>query len=48
MKFLVCAVSADADYLISSDDHLLALGTGGRTEIMNPGAFWREITDADG
>lgn len=47
-KFLICAASADADYLISSDDHLLTLGTVGRTEIMKPGVFWREIINADG
>ncbi len=42
-KFLVCAVSADADYLISSDDHLLRLGTVSRTEIIKPSVFWRDV-----
>jgi putative PIN family toxin of toxin-antitoxin system len=41
-KFLVCAASADADYLITSDDHLLRLRTVGRMEIMKPGEFWRD------
>ena len=38
-KFLVCAASADADYLISSDDHLLKLKHVGRTQIVKPGTF---------
>lgn len=42
-KFLVCAVSADADYLISSDAHLLTLRTIGKTEIIKPGEFWRDV-----
>jgi len=42
-KFLVCAASADADYLISSDDHLLTLGTVNRTVIMKPGVFRRKV-----
>jgi putative PIN family toxin of toxin-antitoxin system len=43
-KFLVCAASADADYLITSDDHLLRLRTVGRTKIVKPGEFWNEST----
>jgi putative PIN family toxin of toxin-antitoxin system len=42
-KFLVCAASADADYLITSDDHLLSLRNVGRTVIIKPGQFWREV-----
>ncbi|MBI2842308.1 MAG: putative toxin-antitoxin system toxin component, PIN family [Armatimonadetes bacterium] len=42
-KFLECAVSANADYLITSDDHLLRLRKTGKTVIIKPGDFWREI-----
>ncbi|MCL5103130.1 MAG: putative toxin-antitoxin system toxin component, PIN family [Armatimonadetes bacterium] len=42
-KFLICAASADADYLITSDDHLLKLGHVDRTRIVRPGVFWREV-----
>jgi len=42
-KFLVCAASADADYLITSDDHLLKLRTVGKTAIIKPAAFWRDV-----
>jgi uncharacterized protein len=42
-KFLVCAVSADADYIITSDDHLLRLGAIGRTLIVRPVEFRRQV-----
>ena len=42
-KFLVCAASANADYLITSDVHLLKLRTVGKTVIIKPGAFWRDV-----
>lgn len=42
-KFLVCAASADADYLITSDEHLLKIKTVGRTKIVKPGEFWRTV-----
>jgi putative PIN family toxin of toxin-antitoxin system len=42
-KFLICAVSADANYLITSDDHLLTLRTVGIAEIMKPAQFWRDM-----
>lgn len=42
-KFLVAAASADADYLISNDDHLLRLGRVVKTEIIKPGDFWANM-----
>lgn len=42
-KFLVCAASADADYLITSDEHLLRVGSVGRAKIVKPGEFWRRF-----
>lgn len=47
-KFLVCAASADADFIITSDDHLLRLRTVGKTVIIKPGEFWRDIYNAGG
>ncbi|HHX39394.1 MAG TPA: putative toxin-antitoxin system toxin component, PIN family [Armatimonadetes bacterium] len=40
-KFLECALEGDADYLISSDAHLLRLGTINGARIIKPGAFAR-------
>ncbi|HOK53335.1 MAG TPA: putative toxin-antitoxin system toxin component, PIN family [Armatimonadota bacterium] len=41
-KFLECAVTIGADYLITSDDHLLRLRSVEGTEIIKPGNFWRD------
>lgn len=41
--FLVCAVSADAEYLISGDNHLLSLKQYGKTKIINPPDFLSAI-----
>ena len=41
--FLECAVGADADYLITSDRHLLKLRQVGRTKILTPAQFVREV-----
>ncbi|HOJ20388.1 MAG TPA: putative toxin-antitoxin system toxin component, PIN family [Armatimonadota bacterium] len=40
-KFLECALEGDADYLISSDAHLLRLGPIDGACIIKPGAFAR-------
>jgi uncharacterized protein len=40
-KFLVCAVSAGADYIVTSDIHLLKLEKVDGTEIIKPGELWR-------
>jgi predicted nucleic acid-binding protein len=42
-KFVDCAATAGADYLISSDDHLLSLEHLDRTLIVKPSTFWREV-----
>jgi len=41
-KFLECAAAADADYLITSDEHLLRLKSVGNTAIVTPTRFLRE------
>ncbi|MBI4310512.1 MAG: putative toxin-antitoxin system toxin component, PIN family [Chloroflexi bacterium] len=38
-KFLECAVGGEADYIVSGDRHLLALGRYGGIEILSPAAF---------
>lgn len=42
-KFLECAEAARADYLVTSDDHLLRLKTFGRTRILKPSEFRRVL-----
>jgi len=41
--FLECAAGADADYLITSDRHLLKLSNSGRTAILTPTEFLRRV-----
>ena len=43
--FIACALSADAQFLISGDDDLLNLKTYGHIRIVNPVEFLREIED---
>jgi len=38
-KLVESAVAASADFLISSDNHLLKLGTHGKTKMVNPSQF---------
>jgi putative PIN family toxin of toxin-antitoxin system len=38
-KFIECAVAANAEYIISGDPHLLALGSFRDIQIVNPAAF---------
>ena len=45
-KFLECAASAGADYIITSDAHLLRLCRTGRTEIVTPVRFWSLVESA--
>lgn len=37
--FLICAVNASAEYLVSGDDHLLRLKQLGKIMIVNPADF---------
>ncbi len=39
-KLVASALSARADYLISSDKHLLDLGSYKNCKIVSPGEFW--------
>lgn len=41
-KFIECAIAAEADYLISSDKHLLRLAHYEHAKILNPKDFWYE------
>jgi len=38
-KILACAKSGNAGYIVTNDDHLLALKVFGETEIVTPKAF---------
>jgi putative PIN family toxin of toxin-antitoxin system len=42
-SFLECAAGADADYLITSDRHLLKLSYCGRAAILTPSEFVRRV-----
>lgn len=42
-KYLECAVAAGADYLVSSDRHLLTLGNVRGVEIVSPSALARRL-----
>ncbi len=41
--FLECALVADADYIVSGDDHLLSLKKFGRIKILTANQFLNEI-----
>ncbi|MFC7134175.1 MULTISPECIES: putative toxin-antitoxin system toxin component, PIN family [Salinibaculum] len=41
--FLACATAAQADYVVSGDEHLLALGKYRDTEIVTPAGFLERI-----
>jgi len=41
--FLACSVSADADFVVSGDEHLLTLKRFGKTRIVNPADFLKEF-----
>lgn len=41
--FVACTMSADTDYIISGDDHLLRLKKYGRIKILNPSDFLRVV-----
>lgn len=39
-KFVQAAIDGEADFIISSDHHLLDLGECGKTKIITPEEFW--------
>lgn len=41
--FLACALSADAEYIVSGDEHLLKLKHFGKIKIVNPADFLQEF-----
>ena len=42
-RFLECAVEGNANYLVSGDQHLLALKRFGETEIVTPTKFLQRL-----
>lgn len=42
-KFVTCALSVDAEYLVSGDDDLLVLRTAGSVTIVAPADFLRLV-----
>lgn len=44
-KFLQAAASSNADYIITSDQHLLSLGEYGHTQIVTPQQCWQRLQD---
>src|SRR3989344_5890942 len=47
-KLVESAVGARADYLITSDKHLLKLGQYNQTKIVPPSSFWQEFEEEIG
>lgn len=47
-KFIECADEIQADYIISSDRHLLHLEEYGKTKILSPKDFWYEYKNKSG
>jgi putative PIN family toxin of toxin-antitoxin system len=47
-KFVECAMLAHADYLVTSDEHLLRLGCFGETGIVKPAEFRRTLVTSGG
>ena len=45
-KVLACAVSADADFVISGDRHLLELLSYRGIRVVTPALFWREKSNS--
>jgi uncharacterized protein len=44
-KFLACAIAGNADYIISGDKHLLALGSYQGIKILSPAIFLTELAN---
>lgn len=42
-KYLHCVVTAQADYLVTTDLDVLVIERIGETEIVRPGALWQRI-----
>ena len=42
-KYLEAALAADADYVVSSDHHLLEVGRYEGVEVLKPGEFTRRL-----
>jgi putative PIN family toxin of toxin-antitoxin system len=47
-KILASAVEAGADYLITSDNDLLEIGSYQQVKIVNPTEFWARYKDEEG
>ena len=46
-KFLECAISGDADYVVSADADLLSLRDVRGIPILDAPTFWRRLTEHD-
>ncbi len=46
-KFLAAAVAANAEVIISNDQHLLAVHPYRGIDILRPAAFWRRYLDVE-
>ena len=40
-KFVECALASGAEFIVSGDKHLLAVGTHGKTRILSVGEFMK-------
>jgi predicted nucleic acid-binding protein len=47
-KFLECAVSGEADYIVSADGDLLNLHGVRGIPILDPPAFWQRLAEHEG
>ncbi len=47
-KFMDCAITANADYIVTNDVHMLKLGKVARLEVVRPAEFIRIIRKAKG
>ena len=47
-KILSSAVDSSAEYLVTSDNHLLKLENYGEVKIVTPGEFWRIYQEESG
>lgn len=46
--YLHCALAANVDYLVTSDDDLLALGSVGDVPIVSPDSYLSRVSSGGG
>ena len=47
-KILESAVDSESEYLVTSDNHLLKLGSYDQVKIVSPAQFWRRYEEENG